>query len=51
MSMALFYCNADLLAWVVEAQQSTLDNSETLAPGASFQTGERIDWMVDRFPE
>ena len=43
----LFYTNAAVLPGIIDIQSCTLDDSDTVAPGAHIQVAERLAWMAD----
>ena len=49
----LYFINEDMLPGIVDIQSATLDDADSLAPGAQIQVADRLDWMarLDELPE
>jgi hypothetical protein len=43
----LFYINPVALPGIIDIQSCTLDDPESVAPGAHIQVAERLAWMAD----
>jgi hypothetical protein len=43
----LFYTNAVALPGIIDIQSCTLDDPESVTPGAQIQVAERLAWMAD----
>lgn len=41
----LYFINEEALPGIVDIQSSTLDDADTVAPGAQIQVAERLEWM------